>query len=328
MTFFETFDNTEFLKSDSTLQNKYDALIKLNEEYPNRKELLEELYIVRQGLYGEREIDYQLNKSNLGLYVLKDINIEYGEFKAQIDYVVISKMFIYFIECKNLIGNITVNENGNFIREYTFDKQKYQKGIYSPLRQVEAQRDVFKKIWNINLSKNKIINNIKRRIFDKNFTYYHRVLVVCANRKTILNMEYAPQDIKDKVIKSDMLVKRIEQDLNNSDKSLWSTKNEMKREGYFFFENNINTNINYYSYYKNKWFNNDISDREFSKKLVSFRKNRAMEMNVPAYYVFTNDELNKLVSLRPKTLGELNNILPSIKVKVHGEKIIDYINSI
>ena len=47
-------------------------------------------------------------------------------------------------------------------------------------------------------------------------------------------------------------------------------------------------------------------------------------MNIPAYYVFTNEELDKLVELRPKTIEELKNanILTTIKSKTHGEEII------
>ena len=51
-------------------------------------------------------------------------------------------------------------------------------------------------------------------------------------------------------------------------------------------------------------------------------------MKIPAYYVLTNDELDKIVELRPKTLDELKkiNILTPIKIKTHGEKIIEVIN--
>ena len=47
-------------------------------------------------------------------------------------------------------------------------------------------------------------------------------------------------------------------------------------------------------------------------------------MGIPAYYVFTNEELDKLVEVRPKTVEELvnSNILPDVKVKTHGEEII------
>ena len=51
-------------------------------------------------------------------------------------------------------------------------------------------------------------------------------------------------------------------------------------------------------------------------------------MNIPAYYVFTNEELDRLVELRPKTIEELKNanILTTIKIKTHGEEIIKVIN--
>ena len=51
-------------------------------------------------------------------------------------------------------------------------------------------------------------------------------------------------------------------------------------------------------------------------------------MNIPAYYVFTNEELDKLIEVKPKTIEELtnSNILPAIKIKTHGEKIISIIN--
>ena len=51
-------------------------------------------------------------------------------------------------------------------------------------------------------------------------------------------------------------------------------------------------------------------------------------MNIPAYYVFTNEELDKLLEKRPKSLEELKklNILSPIKVTTHGELIIKEIN--
>ena len=50
--------------------------------------------------------------------------------------------------------------------------------------------------------------------------------------------------------------------------------------------------------------NDDLKDR-----LIELRKNRSNEMNIPAYYVFTNEELDKLVELRPKTVEELKKEL-------------------
>lgn len=51
-------------------------------------------------------------------------------------------------------------------------------------------------------------------------------------------------------------------------------------------------------------------------------------MNVPAYYIFTNEELVRLMEEKPKTIEELKekNILSPIKVKCHGEEIIEIMN--
>lgn len=42
------FKDTIIYKENSDLQNKYDSLKKLNEEFPNNEDLLSELYIVKK----------------------------------------------------------------------------------------------------------------------------------------------------------------------------------------------------------------------------------------------------------------------------------------
>ena len=330
MILFEKFEDTIFLKESSDLQDRYDALLRLKDEFPNNEDISEEMFIIKKGLDGEKEIKYQLSKSNLGLFVLNDINIEYEDLKAQIDYVVITKMYCYFIECKNLIGNVTVNEKGDFIREYTFSNKKVKKGMYSPLRQVEAQRDVYKKIWNNRLSKNKILNTIRRFLSNDGFTNIHRVLVVAANNETILNTKYAPKDIKTKVIKADALIRTIQNDLKQSDKDLWESKKQMEEWANTFLKINVNKDVDYYEYYKEQ-FNLESSnnDDKLKEKLLEFRKSRSKELNIPAYYVYNNDELDLLVKDKPKTLEELKSlsILSSVKINTHGKLIIEIINN-
>lgn len=324
MGLFHKFTDTVFLKEDSDLQDRYDALSKLIELYPNNEDLLVEFYCVKKGLEGEKEIHYQLEKANIGMYVLHDINIEYESLKAQIDYIVITKLCCYFIECKNLIGNITVNEKGDFIREFTFNNKRIKRGMYSPLRQAEEHRDVYKKIWSNILSNNAFINMLKRTISDKNFEQTHRVLVVAANNETILNTKYAPSDIKYKVIKADALVRQIKYDLEHSDSAYWDNEKGMKAWANSFLKLNVNKDIDYLEYYKEK-YKLTIDKNTIKEKLIEFRLSRSKEMNIPAYYVFTNEELDKILEGLPKTIEELNNILPAIKVKIHGKEIIDLI---
>ena len=329
MELFTRFTDTVFLKENSDLQARYDALSKLLNEYPNNEAIQDEFYCVKQGLEGEKEIHYQLEKSNIGMYVLHDINIEYEGLKAQIDYVIFTRLCCYFVECKNLVGNIIVDEKGDFIREYNFNGRKVKKGMYSPLRQVEAQRDVYKKIWNTRLSSNTFINSIKRMFAESNFELYHRVLVVAANNETILNTRHAPDDIRYKVIRADSLVREIKYDLEHANKNMLSGAKETEKWANAFLSLNVIEDINYYEYYKSKFSIVDMNNNnDLRNLLIEFRKNRALEMHIPAYYVFTNEELDKLVEIMPNTIDGLEslNILSPIKIKTHGKEIIDIIN--
>jgi len=319
------FKDTVFYKENSDLQSKYDALKKLNEEYPNNEELLSELFIVKKGLDGENEIAYQLKKAHIGMYVLRDIKVKHEDLTAQIDYVIITPVYTYYVECKNLVGNITVTDKGDFIREFTINGKKIKKGMYSPLRQVEAQREVIRKIWESNSSA------IKKFFASKNFDYYRRVLVVAANQDTILNTSRAPKEMKYKILRADALVRQIEYDLDHrgNDEYLESKKG-MEEMAQSYVDLSSKEEINYYDYYKEKYCN-DVSapiNDDLKDRLIELRKNRSNEMNIPAYYVFTNEELDKLVELRPKTIEELKNanILTTIKIKTHGEEIIKVIN--
>ena len=319
------FKDTVFYKENSNLQNKYDALKKLNEEYPNNEELQSELYIVKKGLDGENEIAYQLKKAHIGMYVLRDIKVKHEDLTAQIDYVIITPVYTYYVECKNLVGNITVTDKGDFIREFTINGKRIKKGMYSPLRQVEAQREVIRKIWESNSSA------IKKFFASKNFNYYRRVLVVAANQDTILNTNRAPKEIKYKILRADALIRQIEYYLNHrgNDEYL-DSKKSMEKIAQSYIDLSSKEEINYYDYYKEKYCSNlniQVNDG-LKDRLIELRKTRSNEMNIPAYYVFTNDELDKLVELRPKSIDELKsfNILTPVKIKMHGKIIIDEIN--
>ncbi len=319
------FNETIFLKESSTLKSKLDALTKLSKEYPDNEDIKKEFFIVKKGYNGEQEIKYQLSKSNIGMYVIQDLNIEYEDLKAQIDFLVVTRSSCYFIECKNLIGNILINDKGDFIREYMFDDKKVRKGMYSPVRQVEAQRDVYKKIWNTKLSRNPLLNNIKRLLSENSFKDTHRILVVASNRETIINTKYAPKEIKDVIVKSDSLIKIIEDDLNKSDTTLWGSKKETEKWAKTFLELNKDSFIDYYIFYKKKFITKNIDVIE--EKLINFRKEKSKKANIPAYYIFNDEELDNILELLPKTINELKDILPEIKVKCHGKEIIEIINS-
>lgn len=242
------FKDKVFFKESSDLQDRYDALSKLNSEYPNNDILKNEMYCIIKGLDGEKEIAYQLKKANVGMYVLHDVKIKYKDLTAQIDYIIITPVFTYYIECKNLVGNIIVNDKGDFIREYIINGKKVRNGMYSPLRQVEAQREVIRKIWEDRTS------SLKKIFASKNFNHYNKVLVVAANHETILNTYKSPKDIKNKVIRADALVRQIQYDYEHRDKNDYvDNKKDMEKSAQSYINLISGDNIDYYEYYKEKY---------------------------------------------------------------------------
>lgn len=322
---FDKFRDAIILKEDCELERKIKYLEDLKNKYPNNKNINQQLYMAQKGLAGENEIIYQLKKSNIGMYVLHDINIEYEDLKAQIDFIVITPWCCYFIECKNLIGNISVNEKGDFIREYYFKGHKVKKGMESPYRQVQAQRDVYKKIWL------KLQGKLKGFLFERNFESFYRVLVVVANGENILNTKYAPKEMKNNIIKADALIRKFEYDRDHSDRDLWDNKKAMEQWAQHFLKLNVKKEYNFnFEDIENNEFLEVEDERNLKDKLIEFRKIRSKEKGIPAYYVFTNDELDKILQLLPKTLGELraSKILTDVKVNSHGKEMVDIINSI
>ncbi len=312
------FKDTVFYKEDSDLQRQYDALIRLKREFPNNKRIDDELYMARKGLEGENEIAYQLKKSHIGMYVLRDVKYEYADMTAQIDYIIITPIFIYYVECKNLIGDITVDSKGDFVRKYNVNGKIVKTGMKSPLRQVEAQREVIRKMWEDNTSK-----LIKVFANDK-FDHYRRVLVVFSNPDTILDTHNAPKYVRDKVIKSDSLVRLIEKDYNDAlESDDIESRNEMERVAKSYIHFSTSKKVDYYEYYKNEL----CKSLDLRQRLIDFRANRSKEKNIPEYYIFTDEELEKLLEIKPKTIEDLwaSNILPDIKVKSHGYLIVDMI---
>lgn len=321
---FNFFSETIFLKSDSDLENKINVLTELQTKYPNNSKISKDLLLAKLGLQGEKEIEYELKNSNLGMYVLHDITLCYNDLTAQIDYIVITKGKIYLVECKNLVGNIIVNERGDFIREVVYNNQKkFKEGIYSPLRQAEIHKEVLKKIF---LRKANLLDKI---FLKERFDNWYVSLVVTANSKNILNTKYAPKEYKKKVIKSDQLIKYIESDLKQIDSALLSNKRKMEKIANRFLELNQPIVKDYEIIYKQEVLRKqNIKDYNSTRnKLLLFRRKKAKEKHIPEYYIFSNDELDNLIKIMPQNIEILKEILSETKVRLHGKEIIHIIKS-
>lgn len=160
--------------------------------------------------------------SAMPMYILHDIHLEVDGLSAQIDYIVVTRKINFVIECKNLIGNIDIDGNGNFVRNYELYRKKVKEGIYSPITQNQRHMEILKQI-----RRNSKGNIITKTFFDMNFDANYKSVVVLANPKTVLNAKYAKKEIKEKVIRADQLIKYIKDMYADSKQSSYTDK-EMK----------------------------------------------------------------------------------------------------
>ncbi len=321
MEIFNKFKDTVFLKEDSDLEKQLEELKKIRDKVDNKDEIDKDIKLFEYGIIGEKEIAFELKNANIGMYVLHDITFEHNGNKVQIDYLIFTKGYFYIIECKNLYGNITIDNNGQFYREYNYKGRKIKESIYSPYTQAVRHQDMMKKVWSENHSK--LDNFIFDRFHGKDF---FRPIVVLSNSKSFLNKNYAPKEIKSDIIRADQLINYIQKDIDNMSITELSDERYLKKAAEVWLSRSVPNNTNIANKYIYKI--NDNNKQDIENKLREFRKEKSKSMGVPAYYIFTDKEMNNLINVNPKTIDELRDskILKDIKIKCHGEDIIKILN--
>ena len=321
MELFSRFRDTVFLKEDSDLEKQLEELKSIRNKLDNTDEIDKDIKLLEYGIIGEKEIAFELKNANIGMYVLHDVTFEYDGNKAQIDYLLFTRGYFYLIECKNLVGNITVDSNGQFYREYEYKGKKIKESIYSPYTQAVRHQDMMKKVWSANHSK--LDNFIFGRFHGKNF---FRPIVVLSNSKSFLNTKYAPKEIRNDIIRADQLISYIQKDIDNMDSAELCGEKMLKQAADVWLSRSITNNTNLANKYSNA-IKDKYDKADLENKLRIFRKEKSKSMNVPAYYIFTDEELNNLLEIMPKTIEELKikKILTDIKIKCHGDEIIKII---
>ncbi|MDE7425320.1 MAG: NERD domain-containing protein [Lachnospiraceae bacterium] len=234
-----------FLKENSEASVFIEKMQILSEKAEGecKKEIDKQLKIASYGLAGEETIAFELKNSGLNMFILHDIYLQYEDLFAQIDYLIVAPKNIYVIECKNLIGNIEIDNKGGFIRSYNLFGKKLTEGIYSPITQNERHLNVIKAI-----RKNEK-NALSKIFFEKNFDNTYKSIVCLANPKTILNDKYAKKEVKDKVVRADQLIayiKKMEQESKNEK----SSEKSMRKLAEFFLNSSVPNKSDYASKYE------------------------------------------------------------------------------
>jgi hypothetical protein len=322
-----------FYKADSNAIRQLEQLKEIHKTAPDaiKPQIEHDIKMLSYGIVGEECIAFELNNSSLPVIVLHDLHIVYEDLSAQIDYLIITNKFVLVIECKNLIGNIEVNNNGDFIRTMQYNGKYRKEGIYSPITQNMRHLEIIKRV---RLSRKN--NFFTQTIFEKYFDSNYKSVVVLANPKTVVNMKYAKKDVKEKIIRCDQLIKYIKRQLNKS-KNPISSEKDMYEQADFFLNLHSENTVDYSKKYRieepeQKTFaatNVKIADTPLYKQLKQYRYDTSKAEGVKAYFIFNNAQLEKLVTVKPKTLDELKTIsgFGDVKSQKYGKAILEIIKN-
>ncbi len=240
MGFFDKITDPVFMKDDSEAEKQLAALKEIQNQLLEENEILErEIKLVEAGIFGEKQIRFELENSHFPMYVLHDLYLEHNGLSAQIDYLVVTKKHIYVIECKNLYGNIEIDNKGNFIRSFSYGKKTIKEGIYSPITQNNRHIELIKAI-----RMEEKTNILTRTLFEKGFEKNYRSIIVLANPRTVLNDKFAKKEVKSLVIRADQLVEYIKSTDRVDDAETMSEK-QMEALARFFAEKNQNNPVDY-----------------------------------------------------------------------------------
>lgn len=348
MGLFEKRIGVVFLKESSEAEDFIEKMQQLLEKSPDalKAEIEKQVRIARYGLQGEQNIAFELKNSGMDMYVLHDIYLEIDGLSAQIDYLVVTRKNIYVIECKNLIGNIEIDNMGNFIRTYEISGRKIREGIYSPITQNQRHLQVIKQVR----LKNKN-NFLQKMIFEKNFENNYKSLIVLANSRTCLKAQYAKKEVKQRVIRLDQMVARIKE-MDAASKEGAMSNTAMEELARFYLNESRQNKSDYAKKYEEllKEFENNKPDiqeerhleeenprnvqsisevqENIALKLKKFRLEMSREEGIKPYYIFTDTQMNDLIERKPKTKEELLTVagFGEKKVEKYGKSILNILN--
>lgn len=294
------------------LEELKSLLPKVNEE---GKRLLEkDIKFLEIGIAGEKQILFELQNSNIPMYIFHDVYYEFNDLNAQIDFIIVTSYKIFVIECKNIIGDVLINDKGNFIRNYNGKSE----GMYSPITQNERHIEL---ISNMIYEKKGILGKL---FFNSTIKQNIESVIVFINPKTIIKKYHAPKAIKNKIIRADEINSYIKNTINSCEYK----KLDIESFANFFKFYNVKKTIDFNKKYEKYLIENkNINIESLEKDLKKYRLDKSKLCQVKPYFIFTDEQLNKLIEILPKKKNDLLNIngFGEFKVSNYGDEIISII---
>ena len=146
------------------------------------------------------KVYFKLKNSPVPFYGLHNLKLHHRDNKSNIDFLMVTNQFCCIINCKSQHGDIEIDNQGNFSRFIKRGENRLKEGMYSPIEENIRAELILKGIINKHgLEKLPVIS-----------------LTVFINPKAKLNFKECPKDIKDKVIKINLLNSKIKELVKNT----------------------------------------------------------------------------------------------------------------
>lgn len=338
MGFFNKMSEPVFLKRNSGLEEQLEKLrgleTLLNEE--GKAKLRQDIRNLEAGILGEQNIAFELENSHMPMYIIHDLYLRDGDLTSQIDYLVVTRKICFVIECKNLYGNIEIDNQGTFVRTIEFGRQTRREGIYSPITQNQRHMALLRKL-RLEQSKGFLSRFLRGRSFDED----HRAIVVLANPRTVLDARYAKKEVKSQVIRADHLVDFIRETCEDSRAAELSDK-EMRNWAQSYLDMDQEQGTDYlrkyeeYKAYKapGRGQARDAADggagirERIIKDLRSYRWNTSQAEGIKPYMVFNDKQMMDLLEKFPADKRELKQVMGfgDVKAEKYGAEIIEILD--
>lgn len=333
---FTTITEPVFLKEFTSENSQLKDLIELSSKLKDsdKKDLVErDILYLRAGISGEKNVYYEIKNSFIPLICLHDIRLEFKDYVAQFDFIVITNKFICVIETKKLFGNISINKDGDFIRIISNKKGRtFKEGMYSPISQNERHVRILQEF----LISHSIIKEMPLKS-----------LVIMANDKTIIDKKGCPAHISKAIYKYDQITTYLKNNINDKTNKVDVSGKNMDKIAKFILEHDKPITYDYVGKYglsQDDYLSEidsvspvvelevveEIPDdpEQLRNKLTEFRLHKSREEKIKAYFIFSNKQMEDLINIHPKITKELMDVNGFGKVKVdkYGEDILKILN--
>ncbi len=260
------------------------------------------------GHAGEKSVMFELKNSMVPMLILHDVYLEFEDYQAQMDIVLVTPKFILVLEVKKLFGDILVTDKGDFQRVIRKSNRVVNKeGMYSPINQVERHVVILERF-------------LKAKGIIKKCPI--RYAVTFANPKTILEIsKNAPPHIQNCVIRHDQISAFLKAEMKKSspvemhaslvykiaDAILGACQEKPFNEREYLLEKEhvgasafVATTIE-----KEVSVAPPTAHSELKRLLTDYRTKKAKQLEVKPYYIFSNRTLDELLEKMPQTFEQL-----------------------